>query len=115
MLIGVLLLAMNARGQYTHQHERAVREEFQAGPADSRAAARIRGRIRWRFCRFLLFLILVLVGSSNAVNLTDGLDGLAIGLMIIAAGAMTVLSYLTRTRGFRASIWICRARRARAN
>jgi phospho-N-acetylmuramoyl-pentapeptide-transferase len=29
------------------------------------------------------------------VNLTDGLDGLAIGLMIIAAGAMTVLSYLT--------------------
>ncbi len=29
------------------------------------------------------------------MNLTDGLDGLAIGLMIIAAGAMTVLSYLT--------------------
>ena len=39
--------------------------------------------------------MLVLVGSSNSVNLTDGLDGLAIGLMIIAAGAMTVLSYLT--------------------
>ena len=32
-----------------------------------------------------------MVGSSNAVNLTDGLDGLAIGLMIIASGAMTTL------------------------
>ena len=39
--------------------------------------------------------MLVLVGSTNAVNLTDGLDGLAIGLMIIAAGAMTVLAYVS--------------------
>ena len=54
------------------------------------------------FVGFLGFLILVLVGSSNAVNLTDGLDGLAIGLMIIAAGAMTVLSYLERPRRVRA-------------
>jgi phospho-N-acetylmuramoyl-pentapeptide-transferase len=37
----------------------------------------------------------VLVGASNAVNLTDGLDGLAIGLMIIASMAMTALSYLS--------------------
>jgi phospho-N-acetylmuramoyl-pentapeptide-transferase len=44
---------------------------------------------------FLGFLMLVLVGASNAVNLTDGLDGLAIGLMIIAGGAMTALSYLS--------------------
>ena len=42
---------------------------------------------------FFLFVALVLVGSSNAVNLTDGLDGLAIGLMMIAAGALTVLTY----------------------
>ena len=39
--------------------------------------------------------VMVMVGSSNAVNLTDGLDGLAIGLMIIASGAMTVLAYVT--------------------
>ncbi len=45
------------------------------------------------FVFFLLFLVLVLVGSSNAVNLTDGLDGLAIGLTVIAAGALTVLTY----------------------
>lgn len=42
---------------------------------------------------FLLFVAFVLVGSSNAVNLTDGLDGLAIGLMVIASGALTVLCY----------------------
>jgi len=37
----------------------------------------------------------VLMGSSNAVNLTDGLDGLAIGCTIIAAGALTVLTYVS--------------------
>jgi phospho-N-acetylmuramoyl-pentapeptide-transferase len=42
---------------------------------------------------FCIFVALVVVFSSNAVNLTDGLDGLAIGLMVIAAGALTVLAY----------------------
>ena len=42
---------------------------------------------------FCLFVALVVVFASNAVNLTDGLDGLAIGLMVIAAGALTVLTY----------------------
>lgn len=45
------------------------------------------------FVFFFPFLALVLVGCSNAVNLTDGLDGLAIGLTVIAAGALTVLTY----------------------
>ncbi len=36
---------------------------------------------------FCIFVSLVVVFSSNAVNLTDGLDGLAIGLMVIAAGS----------------------------
>jgi phospho-N-acetylmuramoyl-pentapeptide-transferase len=44
---------------------------------------------------FLAFLVLVIVGSSNAVNLTDGLDGLAIGCVVIAGGAFTVLTYVT--------------------
>ncbi|MEO8725009.1 MAG: phospho-N-acetylmuramoyl-pentapeptide-transferase [Acidobacteriaceae bacterium] len=47
------------------------------------------------FLPFIAFTVLVLVGSSNAVNLTDGLDGLAIGCTIIAAGALTVLTYLS--------------------
>ena len=47
------------------------------------------------FVGFYAFMVLVIVGSSDAVNLTDGLDGLAIGLMIIASGAMTALTYVT--------------------
>jgi phospho-N-acetylmuramoyl-pentapeptide-transferase len=47
------------------------------------------------FVPFIAFVIFVLMGSSNAVNLTDGLDGLAIGCTIIAAGALTVLTYVS--------------------
>ena len=46
----------------------------------------------WLYIPFGTFLI---VGMSNAVNLTDGLDGLAVGLSIIVLLAFTVLSYLT--------------------
>ncbi len=42
---------------------------------------------------FFVFVVFVVVGSSNGVNLTDGLDGLAIGLMVIASGALTILTY----------------------
>jgi phospho-N-acetylmuramoyl-pentapeptide-transferase len=49
---------------------------------------------------YVLFAVLVLVGSSNAVNLTDGLDGLAIGTFTIAAAAFTALSYVTGHRVF---------------
>jgi len=44
---------------------------------------------------FIPFAALVMVGSSNAVNLTDGLDGLAIGPLIIAASAFALIAYLT--------------------
>jgi phospho-N-acetylmuramoyl-pentapeptide-transferase len=47
------------------------------------------------FLPFVFFVALVLTGASNAVNLTDGLDGLAIGCTIIAAGALTVLTYVS--------------------
>jgi len=43
---------------------------------------------------YLLFMIFVLLGSSNAVNLTDGLDGLAISVTFIAMSALTGLTYL---------------------
>jgi phospho-N-acetylmuramoyl-pentapeptide-transferase len=52
------------------------------------------------FLFFYLFVVLVVVGSSNAVNITDGLDGLAIGLMVISAGALTVLAYTSGNREF---------------
>jgi phospho-N-acetylmuramoyl-pentapeptide-transferase len=44
---------------------------------------------------YVLFAILVLVSASNAVNLTDGLDGLAISVFTVAAGAFTALAYVS--------------------
>ena len=44
---------------------------------------------------YIPFVAVVLVGSSNAVNLTDGLDGLAIGAVGIAAGTYAILAYVT--------------------
>jgi phospho-N-acetylmuramoyl-pentapeptide-transferase len=41
------------------------------------------------------FALLVIVGASNAVNLTDGLDGLAIGPIVMAGGAFAIIAYLT--------------------
>ena len=43
---------------------------------------------------YLPFAVFVVVGASNAVNLTDGLDGLAIGSMITSAGTFAVLAYV---------------------
>lgn len=42
---------------------------------------------------YILLVMLIIVGSSNAVNLTDGLDGLAIGNLIIAAITLALFSY----------------------
>jgi phospho-N-acetylmuramoyl-pentapeptide-transferase len=47
------------------------------------------------FIPFLIFIAIVITGSSNAVNLTDGLDGLAIGCTVVAAGALTILTYVS--------------------
>jgi phospho-N-acetylmuramoyl-pentapeptide-transferase len=47
---------------------------------------------------YLVFAVLVLVGASNAVNLTDGLDGLAISTFAIAAAVFTALAYVTGNR-----------------
>jgi phospho-N-acetylmuramoyl-pentapeptide-transferase len=41
------------------------------------------------------FALLVIVGASNAVNLTDGLDGLAIGPIVMAGGAFAIIAYLS--------------------
>lgn len=43
---------------------------------------------------YMLFALLVIVGSSNAVNLTDGLDGLAAGALIILALCFSLICYL---------------------
>ncbi|MDH5378496.1 MAG: phospho-N-acetylmuramoyl-pentapeptide-transferase, partial [Gammaproteobacteria bacterium] len=43
---------------------------------------------------FVVFSYFVIVGSSNAVNLTDGLDGLAILPTVMVAGALAILAYV---------------------
>ncbi len=43
----------------------------------------------------VLFAVIVIIGASNAVNLTDGLDGLAIGSVLIVAVSLGLMSYLT--------------------
>jgi phospho-N-acetylmuramoyl-pentapeptide-transferase len=49
---------------------------------------------------YILFAAVVLIGASNAVNMTDGLDGLAIGCTLIAAATFTALAYVTGHRVF---------------
>ena len=49
---------------------------------------------------YVVFAVLVLVFSSNAVNLTDGLDGLAISIFAVSAGAFTALAYVVGHRAF---------------
>lgn len=44
---------------------------------------------------FIIFSYLVIVGSSNAVNLTDGLDGLAILPTVMVAGGLAIFAYVT--------------------
>jgi len=44
---------------------------------------------------YVLFAALIVVGASNAVNLTDGLDGLAMGPVIVAAMAFGIIAYVT--------------------
>lgn len=48
---------------------------------------------------YLIFALIVVVGASNAVNLTDGLDGLAIGPFVVASAVYTIFAYLTGHAG----------------
>jgi phospho-N-acetylmuramoyl-pentapeptide-transferase len=57
---------------------------------------------------YVPFAIVVLVGASNAVNLTDGLDGLAISCFAVAAAAFTALAYVTGHRVFAEYLLIVR-------
>ena len=62
----------------------------------------LRHRFVWplAFVPFFLFLVLVIAGISNGVNLTDGLDGLAIGCVLVSAVALTVITYLSSNARF---------------
>ena len=94
VLIAIALIAMQARGLYS---TRLIVPFFKQVRPDLVVTAWLNQHEMWpvAFIPFIIFVILVIVGSSNAVNLTDGLDGLAIGCTVIAAGALAVLTYVS--------------------
>jgi len=94
MVIAVSLIAMQARGLYSTKLMVPFLKQFHP---DLVVRTLEQNPRLWAlaFVPFIIFVVLVLVGASNAVNLTDGLDGLAIGCTVIAAGALAVLTYLS--------------------
>jgi len=92
--IAVLLLVLHGKSEYSTRlmvpFVKRFRPDLAFGPM-----AHMHHLWPLAFIPFVVFTMLVLVFSSNAVNLTDGLDGLAIGCTIIAASALTVLTYVS--------------------
>ena len=77
--VGVALMVLTARGIYNTE---LIFPFFKSLTPD----------LGWLY---VPFAVVVLVASSNAVNLTDGLDGLAISVFTVAAVAFTALSYVS--------------------
>ncbi|HZU31893.1 MAG TPA: phospho-N-acetylmuramoyl-pentapeptide-transferase [Candidatus Angelobacter sp.] len=93
-LVGISLVTLTATRQYSTHLMVPFMKQFR--PDLVIESFRHYPHLWWlAFIPFVGFVMLVLVGSSNAVNLTDGLDGLAIGCTVIAAGALTVLTYVS--------------------
>jgi phospho-N-acetylmuramoyl-pentapeptide-transferase len=94
MVVGFLLLILHAKDQYSTAVNVPFFKQFHP-------QLLIDGLTKnfWTyplaFAPFYIFIVFIMVGSSNSVNLTDGLDGLATGLMVIASGAMTALAYVS--------------------
>ncbi len=66
-----------------------------ATPAETQLIVPFFKNVAWELGIFyILFSYLVIVGTSNAVNLTDGLDGLAIMPAVLVGGALGVIAYL---------------------
>jgi phospho-N-acetylmuramoyl-pentapeptide-transferase len=80
--VGAVLLVLKQRGLY---NTRLVFPFFKS----------LIPELGWLYVPFAIF---VLVAESNAVNLTDGLDGLAISVFAIAAAAYTALAYVVGNR-----------------
>jgi phospho-N-acetylmuramoyl-pentapeptide-transferase len=92
LVVAAILLVMQSQGDYSANINVPFFKQFHP---DLQIHALLHNPFTYPigvlpFCFFVAFII---VGSSNGVNLTDGLDGLAIGLMVIASGALTVLAY----------------------
>jgi phospho-N-acetylmuramoyl-pentapeptide-transferase len=94
MLIGFFLLMLHAKQAYSTTINIPFFKQFKQDLLIE-SLTRSYWTYPLAFVLFYVVIVFIMVGSSNAVNLTDGLDGLAIGLMIIASGGMTALTYVS--------------------
>jgi phospho-N-acetylmuramoyl-pentapeptide-transferase len=93
-VVGIVLLVLSTYSAYSTQ---LIVPFFKRFHPDLVVHSFLHSSHLWplAFVPFLVFVALVITFSSNAVNLTDGLDGLAIGCTVIAAGALTILTYVS--------------------
>jgi phospho-N-acetylmuramoyl-pentapeptide-transferase len=91
--VAIALLVLQSQGSYSTRLMVPFMKRFRP----DLVITSLHGTHFWplAFLPFVIFVMLVLTFASNAVNLTDGLDGLAIGCTIIAAGALAVLTYVS--------------------
>ena len=99
VLVGVALVSLQTQGAYSTQLSVPFFKRLHPNLVISSLFGQ---SFIWplAYVPFVLFLVLVIVGCSNAVNLTDGLDGLAIGCVLVSSTALTVLTYLSSNAKF---------------
>jgi len=92
--VGAVLVGLQAKGVYSTQLSVPFLKKLHP---DLVIDSLLNRRFIWpvAYVPFVLFLVLVIAGLSNGVNLTDGLDGLAIGCVLISSVALTVITYLS--------------------
>ncbi|MGD0956235.1 MAG: phospho-N-acetylmuramoyl-pentapeptide-transferase [Candidatus Acidiferrales bacterium] len=99
VFVGVVLLGLQVKGVYSTQLSVPFLKKLHP---DLVIDSLLGHRFIWplAFVPFVIFLVLVIAGFSNGVNLTDGLDGLAIGCVLVSSVALTVLTYLSSNARF---------------
>ena len=99
VFVGAVLIGLQARGVYSTQLSVPFLKRLHPNLV---ITSLLDSHFIWplAYVPFVLFLVLVIAGLSNGVNLTDGLDGLAIGCVLISAVALTVLTYLSSNARF---------------
>src|SRR5277367_6552016 len=99
MIVGIVLVALQAAGDYSTQLSVPFLKRLHPDLVINSLRAH---SFIWplAYVPFLLFLVLIIAGVSNGVNLTDGLDGLAIGCVLVSATALTMLTYLSSNARF---------------
>ena len=94
VFVGVVLVWLQEKGEYSTQLSVPFLKRLHP---DLVIHSVLRHDFFWplAYVPFVLFLVLVIAGLSNGVNITDGLDGLAIGCVLVSSAALTVLTYLS--------------------